>query len=75
MEDAIFTAPPHPKFSGAALISPEGTLLDTGSLYIDDVLATDKNITPNNIFIPINQLKPIITNMLTHGRAATAPRP
>lgn len=75
LEDAIFTSPPHPKFSGAALISSEGTLLGIGSLYIGDVLATDEGLTPGNMFIPVDQLQPIIADMLTHGRPATAPRP
>src|SRR4029434_8555334 len=32
LEDAIFTAPPHPLWSGAALINREGRLVGIGSL-------------------------------------------
>ena len=36
VEDAIFTSPPHPAWSGAALISREGKLIGVGSLIVGD---------------------------------------
>src|SRR3954462_10426266 len=36
LEDAIFTAPAHPEWSGAALISREGKLVGIGSLIVND---------------------------------------
>src|SRR6202040_1781891 len=36
LEDAIFTAPPCPAWSGAALIAPDGKLAGIGSLIVGD---------------------------------------
>ena len=38
LEDAIFTSPPHPNFSGAALLSLEGKLLGVGYLIVNDAI-------------------------------------
>src|SRR5262249_49688683 len=36
LDDALFTAPPHPAWSGAALINREGKLVGVGSLIVGD---------------------------------------
>src|SRR5258707_560776 len=36
LDEALFTAPPHPAWSGAALISREGKLVGVGSLIVGD---------------------------------------
>src|SRR5262244_3718504 len=36
LDEAIFTAPPHPAWSGAALLSREGKLVGVGSLIVGD---------------------------------------
>ena len=36
LDDALFTAPPHPAWSGAALIDPRGKLVGIGSLIVGD---------------------------------------
>ena len=36
LDEAIFTAPPHPAWSGAALINREGKLVGVGSLIVGD---------------------------------------
>ena len=36
IEQAIFTAPPHPAWSGAALISRDAKLVGVGSLIVGD---------------------------------------
>ncbi len=36
LDEAIFTSPPHPAWSGAALISREGKLVGVGSLIVGD---------------------------------------
>lgn len=74
LEDAIFTAPPHPFFGGAALFGPRGELLGIGSLIVSD--AGGKNqVLPGNMFIPIDSLKPILADMKRHGTAQRAARP
>jgi len=73
LEDAIFTAPPHPQFAGAALIGPEGTLLGIGSLLVGD--ARPGAEVRGNMFVPIDALKPILGELLVAGRGPGPPRP
>src|SRR5437762_2471945 len=40
LEQAIFTTPPYPAWSGAALISREGKLVGVGSLVVGDATGT-----------------------------------
>ena len=59
LEEALFTAPPHPAWSGAALINREGKLVGVGSLIVGEAVSgSDK--TPGNMFVPIDQLAPIL---------------
>ena len=74
LENAIFTAPPHPAFGGAALLSGDGKLMGIGSLVIPDAGGPQLAL-PGNMFIPINRLKPILADLLEKGRAATKRRP
>lgn len=74
LEKAIFTAPPHPEWAGAALVGSDGRLLGIGSLFIQDTAPDSRNL-PGNMFVPINLLKPILGDLLEGGRAAGAPRP
>ena len=74
LPDAIFTAPPHAGFGGAALIGADGRLLGIGSLIVGDAAEIDRPI-PGNMFVPIDALKPILKDLIAHGRAATPPRP
>ena len=55
--DAIFTAPPHLAWSGAALIGPDGKLLGIGSLIVHDAVAG--MLLPGNMFIPIDSLESV----------------
>jgi len=74
LEKAIFTAPPHPEWAGAAMVGADGRLLGIGSLFIEDT-APDSRTLPGNMFVPINLLKPILGDLLEGGRAAGEPRP
>ena len=51
LDDAIFTAPPHPAWSGAALLGPDGKLAGIGSLVVSDAKAD----LPGNMFVPIDR--------------------
>ncbi len=77
LEDAIFTAPPHPNWAGAALIGPGGHLLGIGSLFVGDALQgrPSERRLPGNMFIPIDRLKPILPALLATGRTPKPPRP
>jgi S1-C subfamily serine protease len=74
LEDAIFTAPPQPEFGGAALINRDGRLVGIGSLLVNDAAVRGRPI-PGNMFVPIDQLKPIMGDLLSRGRRADPGRP
>src|SRR5262245_14777779 len=73
-EDALVTAPPHPAWSGAALINREGKLVGVGSLIVGDAVGgSDK--APGNMFVPIDRLTPILGDLISAGRKAGPGRP
>src|SRR6266511_3408801 len=74
LEDALFTAPPHPAWSGAALINREGKLVGVGSLIVGDAVGgSDK--APGNMFVPIDRLTPILGDLIASGRTPGPGRP
>lgn len=73
LERAIFTAPHHSAFGGAALIDRGGSLLGVGSLQVPE--AVPGRPVPGNMFVPIDLLKPILPDLTSKGRSATRPRP
>ena len=74
LEDAIFTAPPRADFGGAALIDDGGRLVGIGSLVVNDAGHQGRPI-PGNMFVPIDQLKPILGDLLANGRRSDPSRP
>ncbi|GJD98620.1 MULTISPECIES: S1C family serine protease [Methylobacterium] len=72
LDDAIFTAPSHPHWGGAALIGPAGDLLGIGSLQLQQSGAEARAI---NMLVPVDLLKPILPDLVSRGRAARPPRP
>jgi S1-C subfamily serine protease len=74
IEGAIFTSPPHPAWSGAALINHEGKLVGVGSLVVGDANGEGEG-SPGNMFVPIDLLMPIMADLLTKGRAAGPAHP
>ena len=73
LDDAIFTSPPHPAWSGAALINREGKLVGVGSLIVAD--ATGEHGIPGNMFVPIDLLPPILGDLIANGRTSGPGRP
>jgi S1-C subfamily serine protease len=74
LDEALFTAPPHQSWSGAALVDPAGRLCGLGSLIIQGFRGTPK--TPVvNMFVPIDLLLPIMADLLANGRVAGPGRP
>jgi serine protease Do len=73
LDEAIFTVPPHPSWSGAALISREGKLVGVGSLIVG--AATPDRAIPGNMFVPIDRLPPILADLIADGRAAGPAKP
>ncbi|MHA1107860.1 MAG: S1C family serine protease [Alphaproteobacteria bacterium] len=74
LEKAIFTAPPHPNFGGAAMIDSRGRLVGIGSLIVGDAAGSERPLA-GNMFIPINMLKPILGDLLEKGKRAGPQRP
>lgn len=74
LDEAIYTAPPHPNWAGTALIGPDGGLVGIGSLYVQQVT---QNRTPIdvNMMIPIDLLPPIIDDLVRFGQISRPPRP
>ena len=71
LDEAIFTAPPHPTWSGAALISHDGKLVGVGSLIVGDASGKGDGVR-GNMFVPIDQLPPILGDLISEGRPAQA---
>jgi serine protease Do len=71
---AIFTAPAHSDWSGAALVSRDGKLVGVGSLVVGDVTGQGKNL-PGNMYVPIDLLPPIMADLLSGGRVSGPGRP
>jgi S1-C subfamily serine protease len=74
LDKAIFTAPAHPFWGGAALIASDGRLIGIGSLHVQHSNGRELRRDVNMI-VPIDLLEPIIDEMLTYGRANRPPRP
>lgn len=73
LEEALFTAPAHPQWGGAALLDRGGRLIGIGSLLVQET--EDENAVQGNMFVPVDLLEPILDELLAHGRAARPPRP
>jgi S1-C subfamily serine protease len=73
LEDAVFTTPAHPHWSGAALIDGHGRLAGVGSLLVREL--SDGEEINANMFVPIDLLKPILDDLTTRGRVSRQSRP
>ena len=71
LDDAIFTSPPHPQWSGAALINHDGKLVGVGSLIVNDTSGKGQG-TRGNMFVPIDRLPPILADLIADGHPAQA---
>ena len=73
LDEAIFIAPAHPWWGGAALIGPDGKLLGIGSLRLQ--MSRNGESTDINMVVPIDLLPPILDDLLTRGQVSKPPRP
>jgi len=73
LDEAIFIAPAHPSWGGAALIDAEGKLIGIGSLRLQ--MMQGEETAEINMVVPIDLLPPILDDLLTKGQAARPPRP
>ncbi|MFA1675256.1 S1C family serine protease [Rhizobium mongolense] len=73
LEEAIFIAPAHPSWGGAALIGSDSKLLGIGSLRLQ--MSQRGQSADINMVVPINLLPPILDDLLTRGQVNKPPRP
>ena len=73
LDEAVFCAPAHPQWGGAALLDAQGNLIGTGSLLVQHEI--NGEAVHVNMFVPIDLLNPIYDAMLQTGRSPHPPRP
>jgi S1-C subfamily serine protease len=78
IDSALFTSPPvmagNGNHSGAALFNQKGELLGIGSLLVMDAMGQNRRL-PGNMFVPVDLLKPILTEMEQSGTSRLSMRP
>ena len=73
LDDAIFTAPAHPAWGGAALVDAKGQLVGVGSLRLE--MVRDDDTAGINMSVPIDLLPPILDDLVRRGTTKHPPRP
>lgn len=73
LDEAIFTAPAHPAWGGAALVGKDGRLLGIGSLRLQ--MSKGDEVADINMMVPIDLLTPILDDLVTRGHVNKPPRP
>ncbi|MEA3193091.1 MAG: hypothetical protein QOD26_1424 [Betaproteobacteria bacterium] len=73
LDEAMFTAPAHPQWGGAALIAADGKLAGIGSLLVQEKI--DAGTIQGNMIVPIDLLEPILDTLLATGKSGRPPRP
>ena len=73
LDEALFTAPFHPSWGGAALVNSENQLIGIGSLRLQMMHAGQT--TDINMVVPIDLLKPILDDLIAAGRPRKDSRP
>jgi S1-C subfamily serine protease len=74
LDEALFTAPAHPSWGGAALIGPDGKLAGIGSLVLQHRDKRGKRLDLN-MCVPVTLLHPIMDDLLSYGRVNKPARP
>jgi serine protease Do len=76
IESALFTSPPVPNHSGAALFNRNGELLGIGSLFVLEAAeGREQRMIPGNMFVPVELLQPVLDEMQATGRSSASIRP
>ena len=74
LDEALFTAPAHPFWGGAGLLTLDGRLAGIGSLYVQHH-REQGDPQGGNMCVPIDLLGPILEDLLRYGRRAGPARP
>jgi S1-C subfamily serine protease len=73
LDEALFAAPLHPEWSGAALLDAEGRLVGIGSLFVQEEVGDE--VVKGNMFVPIDLLEPVENDLVRYGRPSKPARP
>jgi S1-C subfamily serine protease len=73
LDEALFTAPAHPEWSGAALLGEDGRLAGIGSLFVQE--PDGDETVKGNMFVPIDVFAPVREDLLRFGRRSGDARP
>jgi len=74
LAQALFTVPGRSDHSGAALVDAQGRLVGIASLWVGDALDQGSAL-PGNMFVPIDLLRPLLPDLIAHGRGPAPARP
>ncbi len=74
LDNAIYTTTPYADYGGAALIGRDGKLLGIGSIFTRKTIA-DLGAVPCNMFVPIDLLRPILSQLIATGSSGEPPQP
>ncbi len=74
LEDALYVAPAHPDYGGAALVDDDGRLIGVGSILTRFHIET-VGWVPCNMFVPIDLLKPILADLIATGASRQPSQP
>lgn len=74
IDGAIYTAPAHSHWSGAALITKDGRLVGVGSLIVGDAPGNGGG-TAGNMYVPTDLLTPILADLIANGAVGGTPKP
>ena len=77
IDEALFTAPAHPNWGGAACIGTDGRLIGIGSLLIQHSSGDpgDDMTADGNMIVPVDLLPPILDDLMRFGQVQSPPRP
>jgi S1-C subfamily serine protease len=74
LDEALFTAPAHPNWGGAALLGTDGRMYGVGSLLVQ--VSNERGETGGaNMFVPIDLLRAVLDDLCRYGASRRPPRP
>jgi S1-C subfamily serine protease len=73
LDDALYTSPAHPHWSGSAVVDGRGRLIGVGSLLVQE--PGPEGARHANMSVPVDPLEPILDELRTYGRPNRPPRP
>ncbi len=81
LEEALFTTPAHPEWSGAGLFNADGALIGVASLLLQQATGaesdgeSDDKSSQGNMIVPIDLLEPVLDSLIATGHSGLPTRP